>query len=339
MNMSQPTLKDVALRAGVSAMTASEVARSSDRVAPETRARVLEAMQALGYEPNQTARAMRLSKSFTIAYVAANPHDFADPAMGLNLAALLEHFDATGYNLNIQTLSDHGEQALRGLQRSLRQKRIDGAIIAALPGGALLEELIGWNHPIVLYDQPQTQTNTVWAEYRDGIVQAVKHLAARGRRQIAFIGGPNEQAMPYYLNSERHAGFLEGMKTVGLEIDPKLVLNSDYSIEGGRQAALKLLEGKRRPDAIVAASDRMAFGALQAASTLGLRVPGDIAVTGFNDHELALFSNPPLTTIRFPIREMALKAAELLFTQINQTAQGQPLRAAIPVELVARDSS
>ena len=84
---------------------------------------------------------------------------------------------------------------------------------------------------------------------------------------------------------------------------------------------------------------RMAFGALQAASALGLRVPEDIAVTGFNDHELALFSNPPLTTIRFPIREMALKAAELLFTQINQTAQGLPLRAAIPVELIARDSS
>jgi LacI family transcriptional regulator len=337
--MTRSTLKDVALRAGVSAQTVSEVVHDTDRVAPATRERVLAAMKALDYEPNHAARAMRLSKSFNIAYVVAHANEFTDPAMGLNLASMLEAFDQSGYGLSIRALNDHAPPALEGLRRALKQKRIDGAIISALPPGRLLDEVLSWPYPLVLFDQPQARTSSVWAEYRDGIVQAVAHLASRGRTRIAFIGGPSEHQMPHYLNTERHLGYLDGLAKSGLRLNKRLILNADYTVAGGRNAALKLLQRDDRPDAIVAASDRMAFGVLQAASTLGLRVPEDLAVTGFDDHELAQSTNPPLTTVRFPIRAMALKAAELLIAQIDQP-NGQPApRAAIPVELVVRDSS
>lgn len=185
----------------------------SAKVAPETRELVLTTLAELDYHPNHAARSMRLARSFSVAYVAYKSSEFADPAMGLNLASMPERLKAAGYNLDIRTIADGASDELENLRRALLEGRIDGAVVAALPPGEALDRLARWDRPLVAFDQPDIPgLPTVWACYRDGIVQAVRHLAARGRRRIAFVGGPPETDSRVWNNTERYALAAGGMR-------------------------------------------------------------------------------------------------------------------------------
>ena len=309
-------MREVALKAGVSVFTVSAVVNDSAKVADSTRQSVLEAMRVLDFEPNHAARSMKLAKSMSVTYVVSDPGQFTDEAVGVNLAGMLEALGAHGYNLVIESaLKDFS-----GLKRALRQGRIDGAILSAMPPGPALEELLLWTQPFVLFDQPSAPPGvpTVFASYRSGIAAAVDHVAARGRQRIAFIGGPPVTQLNVLHNLERYAGFSEGVVSAGVTAEPQLIVNSDFSIQGGRNAMQRLLEGAP-PDAVVCATDRLAVGVVHAIQARGLRVPDDIAVTGFNDSEFAIATDPPLTTAHFPVREMGFRAAELLIRRIEGT--------------------
>jgi LacI family transcriptional regulator len=330
------TMREVATRAGVSVFTVSAVVNDSAKVAPSTRQTVLEAMRALDFEPNHAARAMKLARSMSVTYVVSEPDQFTDTAVGINLAGMLEAFGQHGYNLVIESaLKDFS-----AVNRALRQGRIDGAILSALPQGPMLQEVLASTQPLVLFDQPSAPYGvpTVYASYRAGIASLVEHVAARGRRRVAFIGGPVPSALTVLHNVERYAGFEEGCRRSGLEHHPKRVVSSDFSIHGGRQAMARLLEGER-PDAVVCATDRIAVGAVQAIQARGLRVPDDIAVTGFDDSEFAITTDPMLTTARFPVREMGFRAAEILVRRIEGTLTPDSERLEIPIDLVVRGST
>ncbi len=336
MTARRTTMREVALKAGVSVFTVSAVVNDSAKVATNTRQSVLEAMRVLDFEPNHAARAMKLAKSMSVTYVVSDPDQFTDEAVGVNLAGMLEALGAHGYNLVIESaLKDFSE-----LKRALRQGRIDGAILSAMPPGPMLEELLLWTQPFVLFDQPSAPLGvpTVFASYRSGIAAAVDHVSARGRRRIAFIGGPPVAQLNVLHNLERYAGFTEGCRSAGIAADPTLIVNSDFSIQGGRAAMRRLLE-QTPPDAVVCATDRLAVGAVHAIQAHGLRVPDDIAVTGFNDSEFAIATDPMLTTARFPVREMGFRAAELLIRRIEGRLLPGQERLEIPIDLIVRGST
>ncbi len=333
------TMREVAARAGVSHQTVSEVVNGSNKVAPATLERVMTAMTDLDFHPNHAARSMRLSRSFNVAYVVEKPTELADDAMALILAGLLENLNAAGYSLVIRTIASDRQEELEDLRRTLVQGRIDGVIFGAVAPSKAVSSMAAWSHPIVFFDQPALgdAVATVWVQYRNGIKQAVEHLAARGRQRIAFIGGPSEKKMRILHNLERYAGYREGLEACARDYDPNLVIASDYTINGGRLATRTLLKRPKRPDAIVAASDRMAFGALQEIKAQGLAVPKDIAVTGFDDFELAQSADPPLTTVHFPVDALAKQAARMLLARI----EGKTVAAheSVAVKLVVRDST
>jgi LacI family transcriptional regulator len=329
-------MKEVALKAGVSVFTVSAVVNDRNNVAVSTRQTVLEAMRVLDFEPNHAARTMKLAKSMSVTYVVSDPGQFTDAAVGVNLAGMLEAFSAHGYNLVIESaLKD-----FTGLKRALRQGRTDGAILSAMPPGPMLEELLRWTEPIVLFDQPNTPTSipTVYASYRSGIAAAVAHVAARGRSRIAFIGGPPITQLKVHHNLERYAGFTEGIRDTGLAADPNLIVDSDFSIQGGREAMRRLL-GAAPPDAVVCATDRIAVGAMQAIQAHGWRVPDHIAVTGFDNSEFAIATDPMLTSAHFPVHEMGFRAAELLIRRIEGTLEPGQERLEIPIDLIVRGST
>jgi DNA-binding LacI/PurR family transcriptional regulator len=333
------TLREVAAQAGVSHQTVSEVVNGSAKVAPNTQARVLAAMAKLDYHPNHAARSMRLSRSFNVAYVAEKPTELADDAMSLILVSLLETLQAAGYNLVLRTISSDRQDQLEELRGALVQGRIDGVIFGAIPSSPAVLSMAAWKHPMVFFDQPTLGDGvaTIWVQYRDGIKQAVEHLAAGGRKRIAFIGGPMESKLKILHNLERYGGYRDGLEAVNLKYNKNLVVASDYTINGGRMAARSLLKLHSRPDAIVAASDRMAFGALQEIKAHGLEVPGDIALTGFDDFELSQSADPPLTTVHFPVDELACQAARLLIARIE--GKTAPSHVPIAVKLVIRGST
>ncbi len=335
------TMREVATRAGVSHQTVSEVVNQSNKVAPATVKRVMSAMADLDFHPNHAARSMRLARSFNVTYVVEKPTELADDAMTLILAGLLQNLSAAGYSLVIHTVSSNRKEDLEALRRTLVQGRIDGVIFGAVAPSQAVSSMASWPYPIVFFDQPSLGNgiSTVWVKYRDGIKQAVEHLAVRGRKRIAFIGGPSEKRMQILHNLERYAGYRDGLAACGLNHDTKLVVASDYTIKGGRLATRTLLKRSPRPDAIVAASDRMAFGALQELKAQGLEVPKDIAVTGFDDFELAQSADPPLTTVHFPVDELAKQAVRLLLEQIEGEAAAKLNHEAVAVKLVVRDST
>ena len=332
-------MRQVAFQARVSHQTVSEVVNGSNKVAPATQARVMAAMAKLDYHPNHAARSMRLSRSFNVAYVVEKPTELADDAMSLILVSLLETLQRAGYNLVIRTISSDRKDQLEELRGALVQGRIDGVIFGAIAPSPAVLAMAAWKHPLVFLDQPTLGDGvaTIWVQYRDGIKQAVEHLAARGRKRIAFIGGPSESKMKILHNLERYAGYRDGLEAVGLKYNKTLVVASDYTINGGRLAARTLLQLKQRPDAIVAASDRMAFGALQEIKASGLEIPNNIALTGFDDFELSQSADPPLTTVHFPVDELATQAARSLIARIEGKAA--PSHVPIAVKLVIRGST
>ena len=332
-------MRQVAFQAGVSHQTVSEVVNGSNKVAPATHARVMAAMAKLDYHPNHAARSMRLSRSFNVAYVVEKPTELADDAMSLILVSLLETLQRAGYNLVIRTISSDRKDQLEELRGALVQGRIDGVIFGAIAPSPAVLAMAAWKHSLVFFDQPTLGDGvaTIWVQYRDGIKQAVEHLAARGRKRIAFIGGPSESKMKILHNLERYAGYRDGLEVVGLKYNKTLVVASDYTINGGRLAARTLLQLKQRPDAIVAASDRMAFGTLQEIKASGLEIPNDIALTGFDDFELSQSAEPPLTTVHFPVDELATQAARSLIARIE--GKSAPSHVPIAVKLVIRGST
>ena len=334
-----PTMRQVAARAGVSVFTVSAVVNSSANVLPHTREQVLEAMRELDYQPNHAARSLNHAKAFSVAFVSHSSGDFADLSMGLILSGMTERLGIDGYHLVIHPVTPD----LADLRRALMTGRLDGAILAAMPAHPLLEQVSALAYPLVFFDQPDAVQNilTVCGPYRKGIMAAVAHLAERGRKKVAFVGGPPETELAVWHNLERYAGFRVGCEAAGLTLYPELLVHTDYSIEDARWGVRGLLECfEDSPfDAVVCASDRLAVGTIIELQAQGKRVPEDFAVTGFDNFEYAHCTHPALTTIHFPVRDLGFQAADLLLGRITGTLERDDVRLELPMKLVVRSSS
>jgi DNA-binding LacI/PurR family transcriptional regulator len=327
----------VARRAGVSRATASRVLTGATNVSQHAREAVLEAAAEVSYMPNQAARALVTRRSDTIAFVVSEPEDrfFDDPFFARVLRGAHSVLADQGRQLVFVIKS--GDLDTERFLNFASGGHIDGALLVSLHGkDPLPQRLQEMGIPVVLNGRPLTPVpglRYVDADNRGGARDATAHLLQRGCRVVGTITGPRDMSA----GKDRLAGYRDAMRAVGETVDPRLVVEGDFSLAGGFEAMRRLLKSAPSLDAVFAANDLMAVGAIQAAESVGRRVPEDIAVVGFDDVPLAVMAQPPLTTVRQPIEAMGREMATMLLDLLEERSTEQ--RLVLPTELVRSDSA
>lgn len=331
------TIKDVAKLAGVSPSTVSRVIADSRSISHQTKERVKKAMKELGYYPNMIARSLIKRSSQTLGLVLSrstenaftNPF-FPEIIRGISTVAKRDH-----YSLLLSTAENHMEEAKQCLQM-IMEKRVDGVILlASRARDELIERLSAENYPFVVVGRVPAARN-IYSVNNDNIqaaYSAVRHLLNLGHRRIAFLNGP----MEYIFCRDRYEGYLMAFREFGLEVNPAYVLEASLQEEESYLLTQGLLEMEEAPTAIFAADDLMAIGAYRAIKEKGLVIPDDIAVIGFNNDYFASLVEPALTTVRIPIYDLGVAAAETII-QVLKGVEVTPPQKILASELVVRDS-
>lgn len=332
------TRDDVAARAGVSSATVSYVVNNGPRpVAAETRARVLAAIADLGYHPDNIARSLRARQTHVLGLVLPDSANlfFAE------LARRLERQTAAhGYGLLLCNSQEDVEREAIHLA-ALRDQRVDGIVLIAAdaPGENIPALLDGI--PVVALDRVPAgwSGDSVRTDARQGGALAMRHLLTLGHQRIGFIHGPLRLAHA----RERLEGGLLALREAGMPSHPAWQCPSEFDFAGGWSAARSLLTLSERPTALCCSNDAIAVGALAGLHALGLRVPHDVSVTGFDDVPLAAFAIPALTTVTQPYDAMAAAALATLLERVGEATAGgselPPRRQTLEIGLVVRGST
>ncbi|HEX5839362.1 MAG TPA: LacI family DNA-binding transcriptional regulator [Anaerolineales bacterium] len=327
------TIREVAESAGVSYATVSHVINNTRLVSPETRERVLAAMDALNYRPNALARSLRQGKTNTIGLVlpdSANPF-FAEISRSIEDEAFKKGYSVFLCNTELDT------QRELFYVDVLSKKQVDGIIFVAAGDQAdSLDYLIQRRMPLVMIDRevPNVEADAVLTDNQLGGYLATRHLLDLGHRRIACIAGPSSITP----SSERIIGYRKALEEAGISYDENLILRGDYHAQSGMDITHIILGMDPRPTAIFALNDLMALGALRAAAEAGCSIPGDLSVVGYDDLEISRFTNPPLTTIAQPKKEVGTRAVNLLVERMSTKSQ-PPVRLVLPPELIVRRST
>jgi LacI family transcriptional regulator len=327
------TIKDVAAMAGVSFTTVSHVVNNSRPVSAEVRAKVEQAITHLNYVPSAVARSLKGRSTATIGMMMpnnTNPY-FAELAGGIE-----EHCVRNGYCVFLCNSDDDPAKQRRYL-RVLQEKRIDGLIVvSAGQDDVLARALADTGSPLVLVDREVEglSCDLVQIDHERGAYLATRHLLELGHARIGCITGPVSMA----ISAMRLHGFLRAMTELAIEVVPAGIVEADFSIPGGYQAAGRLFD-EVKPTAIFAGNDMMAIGALRAAAERNLQVPGDLSIIGFDDIELSRYIYPSLTTVGQSIKRLGEVAAQMLIERINGNATDPARRRVVTPKLVAREST
>jgi LacI family transcriptional regulator len=330
----QATIRDVAQKAGVSIKTVSRVINDEPFVRPEMRQRVLQAVEALGYAANLSARRLASGRAYTVGLVfhQASWYYILDVQK-----SILETLTPAGYTLALHPLHSLDDDAEDVIQLAAR-KAVDGLIFAppADHSHRLLHTLSGMGVPFVRLTPSDRRLAApyVSASDRAGASEMTRHLLALGHHRIGFVYGPSAQ----FAAAERYQGFREALAEAGLSPEPGWIVQGDDQFDSGLAAGKQLLGLEQPPTAIFANNDEMAAGVLAQAHLQGIPVPQLLSVAGFDDVPLARQLWPPLTTVHQPIAEIASTAAGILLSMLA----GEPpaaLENEIPTTLIVRGST
>ncbi len=322
----------VARRAKVSIATVSRTINRVPTVNPKMAKRVWDAIGELDYVPNTQARALVSGRSRLLGLIVSeitNPF-FPELIQGFEEVAV-EH----GYEVLIGS-TNYDPDRMRTCIRRMTERNVEG--VAVLTFGIeqpLLEQLAHRNIPLVFVDAGPERPNIslLRVDYQHGIREAVRHLAAWGHRDIAFITGP----LQLHSAKSRLSAFRKALRGCGIPADNKLILEGDHTMEGGMAAAEELLMRKTRPTAIMCSNDMLAIGVLHQLSRKRIQVPADISVIGFDDIHMAEMMIPPLTSIRMSRTELAHAAVDALRTHVEKSPPQREFK--IDTKLVVREST
>lgn len=326
------TIAHVASRAGVSPTTVSHVLSGKRVVGAATRTTVLDAIRELGYRPNHVARNLRTRQSHMIAVVVP---DITNPFYAVLSRGLADAVDALGYGSYVcNTDGQHDRE--RKFFHDVMDRGVDGIVFAS--GETAAEISFGpaeLGTPIVCIgdhlDHPTG--DTVIPDDEAGSREAAAFLAERGYQRIAMIQGPARYGTP------RTAGFRAAMHAAKRKVAATMLVRGDWTRRGGYQAMKTLMALPTPPDAVFCANDLMAIGALDVANELGLRVPDDLAIVGFDDVDAATIVAPNLTTVRNPAYEAGSTAGDLLLSRMSGRYSGAGRTVVLPCPLVVRNSA
>ncbi len=331
------TLDDVARAAGVSRATVSRVVNRNANVSPQAQRAVERAIAALGYVPNLAARSLVTRRSDSIGLVIPEPTGSltSDPYFPLLLRGVSAECSAAGLQLVLLMPQSRAEE--QRVEAFLAAGHLDGALLVSLHGNdPLPKRLRERGVPVVVGGRPPAGANVSYVDVDNehGARTAVEHLIAAGRRVVAIIGGPLD--MPAGI--DRLAGYRHARANAGLPVDHSLEVHGPFVRETGIEGMRELLARRPDIDAVFAASDLIAAGALQEIVASGRRVPDDVALVGFDDSPLAETLQPPLTSVRQPIEEMGREMTRILLGEIA-SATAVPRRVILSTQLVVRASS
>jgi DNA-binding LacI/PurR family transcriptional regulator len=332
------TLEQVAEVAGVSRATVSRVVNGSPLVSQGVKEAVEAAAERLGYVPNRAARSLVTRRSDSIGLVIAEPMTllFGDPFFPKVLRGVTEV--ARAHDLQLVLFMPQSMADFERLVGYASAGHVDGMLFVSLHGADPTPARIAERGvPVVLCARPLQPMDVSWVDADNvaGAASAVGHLVESGRTRVATVAGPQDMVP----GRDRLLGWRTALEASGLEVDPSLAEPAaDFTHEAGTMAMEALLERRPELDAVFAASELLALGALRALKDAGRRVPEDVAVAGFDDSPLAATADPPLTTVLQPIEEMGRVMARMLLTAI-ETGDRTARSKVLGTELIVRAST
>jgi LacI family transcriptional regulator len=333
--MGKLTVEQIARLSGVSRSTVSRVINNHPNVKPKVRQRVIEVIAETGYHPDPAARSLASRRSGIIGLVIPRAVQslFTDPYYPRLMQGVAQACNANDYTLSLFLFHTEDEEQ-KLYPRVLRTRLIDGLIVSALQiGDPLIPQLTNNHVPFVVIGRPNDLPHVSFVNVDNtvGAYTATSHLIRSGYKHIATITGPLNTTV----GLDRRQGYLDALNDRGRSVDEALIVEGDFTEMGGYAALRRLIP--HHPDAIFIASDTMAFGALRALREARVSVPDDVAVVGFDDLPTSALSDPPLTTIRQPIRRLGAQAVETLIDILTNGPE-PPRRITLSTELVIRSS-
>jgi LacI family repressor for deo operon, udp, cdd, tsx, nupC, and nupG len=331
------SIKDIAKAAGVSHSTVSRALSNSPLISAETKARIQQLAQEMGYSPDAIARSLVTQRTNTVGIVVTT---ITDPFVAEVVQGAEDAAQENGYSVILASSASEPERELAAVEM-LRAKRVDGVIVTSSRVGALyLEHLERIGVPVVLVNNHNAQsgryTFSVSVDNQHGGHLATAHLIERGHRHIAYVRGPADHSD----DAERLAGYRQALDEAGIPFDPALLLPGNGRLDGGERAHAALADLAEPPTAAFCYNDMTAIGLISAARRAGPSVPWDLAVVGFDDIPLAAHIHPPLTTIAQPQHRMGRQAMGMALALM--TADDSPASFSDIVvrgRLVIRESS
>ncbi|HKW25140.1 MAG TPA: LacI family DNA-binding transcriptional regulator [Terriglobales bacterium] len=328
------TMRQIAARARVSVGTVSHVINNTAGVREPVKQRVLEAIERLGYQPSLLARGLRRNQTTIIGVIIP---DISNPFFPLVVRGVEDIAYQNSYRLMLCN-TDNDAQKEQVYFNELRAYRMAGLIVIPSADSRLvpLASGHGGEIPVICLDRcPEGwKGDTVTVDNEGGAYQAIRYLLELGHRRIACIAGQ----LHVTSGVERLKGFKRALREAGITTAPEYIQEGRFDRLSGYEKALMLLQFSPRPTAIFAANDLVALGVLAATRELGLRCPEDVSLVGFDDLELASFTNPALTTVAQPAYQMGARAAGLLFERLRGEGIGSQ-RIVMKATLKARDST
>ena len=323
---------DVAARAGVGVATVSRVVNGYAGVRPSTRERVVEAIEALNYRPSSVARNLSLRRTMVVA--ALLPW-FTNPSAVERVRGIVEGLSASNYDLMVFDIESEDRQR-RAFELFDRGDRADGLlVVSTLPPEVEVDRLRAAEIPCVLIDAVHSSFPSIGVDDVAGGEIATRHLVELGHRRVALIGDPPPE-FRFDWSRDRTRGYERALAAAGIEVQPDYVREGTRLPHVARAIATELLSLPERPTAVFAASDTQAIGVLEAARALGISVPGELSVVGFDDIEVAAYVG--LTTVRQPLVESGRRGADILLDVLAGHGIA-PLRELLPLELVVRGTT
>ena len=327
-----PSIKDIARIAGVAHSTVSRALRNSPLVNRETVERIQRIATEAGYRTSAAARSLVTRRSDTIGVVVTN---IADPFVAGVVSGIEESADQHGLSVFLANSNAEPEREVR-VARKFEERRVDGIIVTASRVGAQYVPLFSHMQvPIVLLNNqhPSQFAHSVMIANVQASLDATRHLIALGHRRIAYLG----DRYGYQSDAERYTGYRQAVEERDLPFEPLLVAHGDGKPEGAETAIADLLALPQPPTAVFCYNDLSALGAMRQIRNRGLRIPADISVVGFDDLYISQYTDPPLTTVRQPMRQMGRMAMETLLQIFAGAESGHDIK--VPGELIVRQST
>jgi DNA-binding LacI/PurR family transcriptional regulator len=330
------TIKDIAEQSGVSLSTVSLVLNDNPRISESTRRRVHETMERVGYQPNRMARALAWRHTRTLCVLMPQlKHGFADVYFGEIVSGIYDKACKLGYKILLEVARTEFVESKEYLQL-FDQKFVDGILfIGANTRHRFIENFVDGSRPMLMVNNysKEFNLNYVVSNYRYGAWQAAQHLVRLGHKRIGFISGGMHEIQT---SQDIFESFQEVLTERNIPLDPSLVVDGWLTEEGGMKATELLLRHDPQLTALFALNDKMALGAIKKLNELGLRVPHDIAVVGFDDIPQASFAIPGLTTVHQPLYEIGKQSCERMIELIHRKVER--VQEVIPIYLVVRES-